>query len=327
MSRRLIIGILVLLIVGILGGTVAFVMQRLQSGEEQVSQVPSESGNLNPAQEGQPNIVNPSSDDDADGLTNAEESIWGTDPKNADTDGDSYQDGAEVTAEHNPNVPGPNDKLPSGFSPNRDLQPLDVAPLQPDKFFVENLDLDPLRDRDLTAEYNKKYPEAERTQETLVAFAKEQPIVTRLPLVREDSITVTKENSTLTIGHYLDSAGDLDKLMNRTLISDAFIDMFESNDVSTVYGLAISAREYQNELKQVPVPPEAVQLHRLLLSTSELLVHTYTLIATWQVDPAKAMVGVHQLDTIDQTYMPGINQEIARLEAVKQQLQTTADTH
>lgn len=55
----------------------------------------------------------PTCDPDHDGLTNAEEVLWGTDPFNADTDTDGFKDGEEVASGHNPLVPGPNDLLNS----------------------------------------------------------------------------------------------------------------------------------------------------------------------------------------------------------------------
>lgn len=45
-------------------------------------------------------------DSDNDGLTNAEEKKYGTDPLNPDTDGDGYKDGDEVKAGYNPLGPG-----------------------------------------------------------------------------------------------------------------------------------------------------------------------------------------------------------------------------
>ncbi|MCK4554808.1 hypothetical protein KAU19_07710, partial [Candidatus Parcubacteria bacterium] len=45
-------------------------------------------------------------DSDNDGLTDAEEVIYGTDPNNPDTDGDSYLDGEEVRGGYNPNGEG-----------------------------------------------------------------------------------------------------------------------------------------------------------------------------------------------------------------------------
>ena len=43
-----------------------------------------------------------SSDFDHDGLKNAEEAVWGSDPYNPDTDGDGYLDGEEVFSDHSP---------------------------------------------------------------------------------------------------------------------------------------------------------------------------------------------------------------------------------
>ena len=50
-------------------------------------------------------------DSDQDGLTDAEEKLYGTDPHNPDTDGDGYSDGAEVKAGYDPLKPAPGDKL------------------------------------------------------------------------------------------------------------------------------------------------------------------------------------------------------------------------
>lgn len=50
-------------------------------------------------------------DADQDGLTNEEEHLYGTDPQKADTDGDSYSDGAEVRSGYDPLKPSPGDKI------------------------------------------------------------------------------------------------------------------------------------------------------------------------------------------------------------------------
>lgn len=44
----------------------------------------------------------PTLDSDSDGLTNLQEAQLGTDPNNPDTDGDGFNDGAEVKAGYNP---------------------------------------------------------------------------------------------------------------------------------------------------------------------------------------------------------------------------------
>ena len=48
---------------------------------------------------------------DNDDLFNSDESFWGTDPNNPDTDGDGYLDGQEVAASHDPTIPAPNDLI------------------------------------------------------------------------------------------------------------------------------------------------------------------------------------------------------------------------
>lgn len=46
-------------------------------------------------------------DSDQDGLTDAQEAVYGTDPHNPDTDGDGFTDGAEVRGGYDPLGPGP----------------------------------------------------------------------------------------------------------------------------------------------------------------------------------------------------------------------------
>ncbi|MEI6650593.1 MAG: hypothetical protein WCL23_04150 [Candidatus Moraniibacteriota bacterium] len=54
------------------------------------------------------NIVD---DPDQDGLTTAEEKLYGTDPMNPDTDGDGYTDGVEIKSGYDPLKKAPGDKI------------------------------------------------------------------------------------------------------------------------------------------------------------------------------------------------------------------------
>lgn len=69
-------------------------------------------------------------DSDQDGLTDAEEKLYGTNPHNPDTDGDGYSDGAEIKSGYNPLKPAPNDKLTSPLNKSLDSQASSVAPDQ-----------------------------------------------------------------------------------------------------------------------------------------------------------------------------------------------------
>lgn len=76
-------------------------------------------------------VQNIAIDSDNDGLTDLEETKYGTDPNNTDTDGDSYQDGNEVKNGYNPNGPGKigeeikntdeNDRLNIGNNSNKNI--------------------------------------------------------------------------------------------------------------------------------------------------------------------------------------------------------------
>jgi len=50
-------------------------------------------------------------DSDQDDLTDEEEKVYGTDPKNSDSDSDGYSDGAEVKSGYDPTKPAPGDKV------------------------------------------------------------------------------------------------------------------------------------------------------------------------------------------------------------------------
>jgi len=69
------------------------------------------------------------SDSDQDGLTDQEEKMIGTDPKNSDTDGDGYSDGKEVQSGYNPLKPAPGDKIvvAAGSSPQKEEAAKDSA--------------------------------------------------------------------------------------------------------------------------------------------------------------------------------------------------------
>ncbi|HBI33633.1 MAG TPA: hypothetical protein DEA43_03750 [Candidatus Moranbacteria bacterium] len=56
-------------------------------------------------------VCDKTTDSDCDGLTNAEETLYKTDPNNIDTDGDSYSDGVEVESGYDPTIAAPADRL------------------------------------------------------------------------------------------------------------------------------------------------------------------------------------------------------------------------
>lgn len=313
MPRRLIIGILVLLIVGVAGGVVVLVTNRLRQGAAPAQQTGTQ-GQLPGAQTGGQPVVNPAGDDDGDGLSNADERVWGTATTNPDTDGDGFKDGEEVAARHNPTIPGPNDALPEGFEPGKNLTPLTGAQAQVpvDQFFEQNLDLD-LESKNYTSEYRARYPESQRTPETLAQYVQEQTIVTKLPEPLARTIRLEAADSRQLLNEYLVTAGNLTAFSNSEAVSSALSDLITNGDPATTRGLALQVRLHQESLLALGVPPSGANLQKLLLGYSELLAATYDVIATYPDDPVKAAVGLRQLEENDRTYIPIIVSELERV--------------
>lgn len=316
MSRRLVIIILAVLIVGVVGGTVALILARLRSGQE-TQQTVQQPGNLQQAPTGRQQVVDPTGDDDEDGLPNSDEALWGTDPNNPDTDGDGFRDGEEVDAGHNPTIPSPNDLLPPGFEPGRDITPLNTAGDQPitvDQFFAQNLNLDPIGEsRNISNEYQARFSESERTAGTLRQFVEDLPIVTQLPQPNSQTIRIGNDNSREALASYLATAGDLSAFSNKYLLGDAIADLQNGSDPSAALSLALAVELQQEELLELTVPPAAENLHRLLLGYSELLKATFTQMARWEQDELRGLLALHQLETVDAQYFPLIRQEVIRL--------------
>lgn len=318
MPRRLIIGILVLLIVGVAGGAVVLVISRLRQGAETTLDEASTQGQLPGAQSGeQQQVANPTGDDDGDGLSNADERVWGTSPTNADTDGDGFQDGAEIAARHNPTIPGPNDALPEGFEPGKNLTPLTGAGSQVpvDQLFEQGLDLD-LESKNYTNEYRARFSEDERTQESLSAYVHEQTIVAKLPTPLARTVQVEAADTRALLATYLNTAGNLTAFSNPDVVDAALGSLVSSDDPSAVRGLALQVRLHQESLLALQVPPAAVSLQKLLLGYSELLAATYDVIAVYPEDPVKSAVGLRQLEENDRTYIPIITGELTRVRQV-----------
>lgn len=316
MSRFLVVGIIVFLIIGIVGGATVLVLQRLRDQSEQAPQPAEEFGQLQEAEPGSPQIVE-SADDDNDGLPNTEETRWGSNPTNPDTDGDGYLDGEEIAARHNPIVPAPNDLLPAGAVPPPAAPAIVPGPLtNVDQYFAEGLDLT-LGTKDFSEEYRSRYRPEERTQETLIAYAQEQPVTTQLPSIANKPIQQSTSNTPATLQDYLAAVGSLDVFYPRLSFLEAVSRLYNSGDPGGIRSLALTVRLYQSSLLNAQVPLSAEPLHKLLLGYTELLSATYDQMARYSDDPVRSVIAMRQLEEIDRKYFPLLSDEVARLQALQ----------
>ena len=160
-------------------------------------------------------VLNPIGDDDNDGLTNAEEVIWGTSPTEADTDKDGTLDGPEVQVGRDPTLAGPNDLLPAGFRPEPAAAVAgEVAPLSAEQFFADSADLTS-EAINITELYNQQYQGTARNQASLEQFVGQQPIIEQLPAVSLERYEKKLTEDYGTLETYLEQAGILTPLSDQ----------------------------------------------------------------------------------------------------------------
>ncbi|HBE89762.1 MAG: hypothetical protein A3E37_02460 [Candidatus Andersenbacteria bacterium RIFCSPHIGHO2_12_FULL_46_9] len=260
-------------------------------------------------------------DNDQDGLTNSEEQVWGTDINNPDTDGDGYLDGEEVVANHDPNKPAPDDLLAptqtTQLTANQVPAPLtNLTTASIERFFADDVDLsgEPIN---LTTEYNNQYAETDRSPATMSEFAARQVVITKLPRPQDSALPETKETTPALVEQYLTIANNPSALANSSIYSDAQFELYRNNNAGAMSNIANTVRSYRTGLQNASVPAIAAPVHILLLGYTELLTNTFEKIALWNEDPVTSMVASRQLEAIDRTYYPIIQNELQRLEALQ----------
>lgn len=330
MPKIIIIIIFAVLVLGIiLGG--AFLVWQQFGGSNTEGEVPLQEntgalfGTLPAAEQAQnpptDGALLDTGDNDQDGLTNSEEQVWGTDTNNPDTDGDGYLDGEEVVANHDPNKPAPDDLLtaPGTTQPPLNQVPPSLTTLTTagiERFFSDDVDLS-AAPVNLTNEYNNQYPETDRSPATMSEFAAKQAVITKLPRPQDSALPETRETTPALVEQYLTVANNQTALANPSTYSSAQYELYRNNNTAPMNGIVNTINLYRTSLQGVPVPEIAAPVHTLLLGYTALLANTFERIALWNEDPVTSMVAARQLEAIDRTYYPIIQNELQRLEALQ----------
>ncbi len=238
-------------------------------------------------------------DADHDGLTNIEESYWGTDWQNPDTDGDGFLDGEEVLSGHDPRKAGPNDLLSvtNGFVKSARNTNLTQN--------LSSLITAGIYAGDLKDQSSTQYKSA---MNNLSLSVLDDGYTALNPPIESSALTTTsssKENQE----KYLSTVFDIleKKLMNTALFSFFNIDVFirmetadPQNNTMKVELLSevMNIKNVADEMKKIDVPASWKDIHLELLNDIQSLAYTLEAFSSMTTDPLKAIVATQNLEDL-----------------------------
>lgn len=204
-------------------------------------------------------------DDDADGLSNAKEFIYGTDPENPDSDQDGFLDGQEVKNGFDPLQPGQT-KLTQRGTKNLTIEYFNWVKAQKG---IADPRLDPA--------LIQAFFEANN----LLSFT--------LPNIPASQLQVA-ENSPANLRAYL-VALDYIRLPQEELSYQAMAGQILNGQSTPKLGSIIQALErLQSQLQSLPVPASAVPIHQEYLGIIQELKTMFAQVAQAQTDPVLLML-------------------------------------
>lgn len=241
-------------------------------------------------------------DSDTDGLPDALEVIYKTDPYAADTDHDGYVDGKEVANGYDPTIPSPNDKLPLHASPGP--TPTPAPPTLTQQFFTST-GLPPSRET-LTA-----------NEGAVTEFVNETNARGYLPAVSEKDLHIINASGKAAISRYLDAISiPQNPSLHAVSVEDittAFEALTKTRNAGLLDAIITDLAENVEALKRVEVPREAVSLHTTYLAASIALLDNTRALKSYETDYVGALVAASRIQGLS-TEFDRVEQDIQALE-------------
>ena len=240
---------------------------------------------------------------DNDGLSNSDESYWNTDPYNPDTDGDGFLDGEEVLSGFDP-LKSSEGKTDDSLSEKSRLITSNLTE------GVANLLVGGLFSGDLKRTADDATFGKSIDNIAVAAISDTLAVLEGIEVSGDDFMVVensqeNKENyvkkiTEITEGELLDvimkQPGDINRLF---VYSPDIFNNPNSNEIKTVF--LEHANTYQKAylgLMATPVPQDALELHKNILTMIKKIETHYRSIALSGQDPLKMLIVMSNLQTI-----------------------------
>lgn len=246
-------------------------------------------------------------DDDKDGLSNWEEAIYGTDPKNADSDGDGFLDGEEVLSGRNPAKKGPSDLLAKQAGPlSKEEEGQKTAT---DAFakvallnFINNSNTQSFTDltpEEFDAELKKSFGNSQTTEEYQKAMR--AALYNYIPQDFGKKIKISETSSEKEAQIYVEN---LQKIMAEASaksgkytghLYEIIADAFQKKDFAQIDDATKSYMFIYDNMIKLTAPKSVANIHRhglLLFYETSVAVKA---LKNWEEDPVGATIAVKKL--------------------------------
>ncbi len=260
---------LVIIVIG--GAFLLYQAYLVITPEKKKSSTPPKEENISP-------LAFSSEDSDGDDLINSEEKKWGTDPFDPDTDNDGYLDGEEVQNGYDPTIPSPGDKIKKEEKLAKEGVPKPNT--LTDQFLQEKVL--GTKDTKVTKELVKSY---------LDENFKDIENTLQIPFVSNNELNISREEGKKAIQKYFQESQITDSLKNIRLYQDA-MEAAASRNYRPADTAVKNIKENEEHLKQVPVPLECLEIHKLKIGILLALEGAFEDLKALPDDPIKVMVSI-----------------------------------
>ncbi len=239
---------------------------------------------------------------DDDGLNNREESFWGSDPNNPDSDGDEYLDGEEVISGHDPLIPGPDDLLPTNENLTMKMSQLALAGLVEGSLKSNNSD------------YEQSLSDlADIIADDAISGFETDLSETELKVINADEFS--QQN-------YIEEFSQVYEKLLKTFIEQMFTLENNLNNIGA-YGMAhegvtksfsSSASQYKeiyDKLLKINVPKNWASNHLGVIKLTGELFQANQAVISGGNDPIKAVVGLNKIVQLWEV-LPGVTESYSK---------------
>ena len=263
---------------------------------------------------------------DFDGLSGWEETIYGTDPENPDTDGDGYLDGEEVIAGYDPTKKAPNDKLENNQEDTQQTRPEPGNLTQMLAYILRNQMLfdDPLTfseqnvtSQELALENVADEKVVEALKKTSTNFLSEF-----IPDFKESQFEIINDVSFQAVQNYrgqiaekigpLESCQDINNPKDDT---DIVTEAIANKDFEIINCLSASHSQGYQAIKKIPVPITCLEIHKKLLTILWTLSKTYQSLPKFEQDPLKGLIALEKFNQANENLIVFLEKMVILLES------------